>query len=60
MTKKDALYNFKQLWNDHCEAYPHWQGDKPAKREAWSDYIDMLQKGGLITEKQAHSWDNPF
>lgn len=34
--------------------------DKVAVRCAWNDYVDALQKDGLITERQAMTWTNPY
>lgn len=33
--------------------------DKPARSEAYNNFIDMLQKGGQITEKQANKYSIP-
>ncbi|HSE99825.1 MAG TPA: hypothetical protein VLA48_02925 [Nitrososphaeraceae archaeon] len=33
--------------------------DKPARREAYNNYIDGLQKDGQITEKQANKYCIP-
>ena len=30
------------------------------KREAFNDYVDMLNKDGLVTDYQAYNWSNPF
>ena len=55
MTKKEALEQF----NDYIlPLIP--KNDVPAKCEAWNDFVDSLQKGGDITERQASTWANPF
>ena len=36
------------------------RGDRIAKREAFNDYVDMLNKDGLVTDYQAYNWSNPF
>lgn len=33
--------------------------DKPARREAWNNYVDSLVKDGSVTEKAADSWGHP-
>lgn len=34
--------------------------DRVAKRTAWNDYVDALQKQGYISAKQAETWVNPY
>ena len=53
MTKATALREFRALYDGP-------KGDKPAKAEAWNNYIDFLCKDRLITKAQAETWDNPF
>ena len=36
------------------------KGDKPAIRQAWNEYVDMLHKDGEITTKQADTWVCPI
>jgi len=56
MTKAEALFYFKQLWN-----LPTWaKKDKVAKRECWNNFTDSLCKSGDITLQQYERWDNPF
>ena len=33
--------------------------DKPARRQAWNDFTDMLCKDGQITENQYMNWRQP-
>jgi hypothetical protein len=33
--------------------------DKPARREAWNDYINMLARSGAISDKDAATWTHP-
>ncbi len=58
MTEKDARREFMQ---DYAPAIVRRYGvrDKPACRQAWSEYIDGLHRDGLITDSQAASWDGP-
>ena len=52
MTYRYALKQFRTLFV--------FDGDKPAIRQAWVIYIDSLHRAGLITDRQAETWDNPF
>ena len=36
------------------------KGDRIAKREAFNNYVDMLNKDGLVADYQACNWSNPF
>jgi hypothetical protein len=29
-------------------------------REAWVIFVDGLERDGIISERQAATWDNPF
>jgi len=60
MTKKQALANYRDFWNDFVQLRPEFAGDKPAKRENWGIYIDALCKSGQITQRQYDTWTNPF
>jgi len=33
--------------------------DYPARREAWNDHVDALQKAGEVTAEQANTWLSP-
>jgi hypothetical protein len=52
MTFRQALKSFRARFV--------FDGDKPAARQAWVVYVDGLHRDGLITDKQAKTWDNPF
>jgi hypothetical protein len=54
MTKREAAARFRANILPGIPA-----DDKPAKRQAWNDYVDALQRDGAITERQASSWDQP-
>jgi hypothetical protein len=53
LTYREALAAFKRR-------YAGPKNDKPRMGYYWSMYIDELAREGLITEKQASTWDNPF
>ena len=60
MTKKQAVDSFRELWRDLLASEPHYRGDSIAKRCAFNDYVDSLNKDGLVTDYQAYNWSNPF
>ena len=60
MTKVEAVASFRELWADVVRCEPSWRGDKIAKRCAFNDYVDMLNKDGMVTDHQADNWSNPF
>lgn len=59
-TKKQVLEQFKELWKEAVEHNPKLKGDSIAKREAFNNYVDALNKDGLVTDNQAFNWNNPF
>ena len=60
MTKKDAVQQFRWDWADFVKSNPNFRGDSIAKRCAFNDYVDGLNKDGLVTDYQAYNWSNPF
>ena len=50
MTKKEAVADFRECWGNFVECNPHFRGDKIAKRTAFNDYVDGLNKDGLVTD----------
>jgi hypothetical protein len=60
LTKAQVLADFRQAWREHLENAPQWRGDAIAKREAFNDYVDALNRSGLVTDSQASNWTNPF
>ena len=60
MTKAEAVASFRESWADFVANDPSWRGDKIAKRCAFNDYVDALNKDGLVTDYQAYNWSNPF
>jgi hypothetical protein len=36
------------------------KGDAIAKREYWNNFVDGLNKEGLVSDYQANNWTNPF
>ena len=54
ITKKQVVAQFRELLGDSL------RGDSIAKREAFNNYVDMLNKDGIVTDHQAYNWSNPF
>ena len=49
-----------ELITDFVKSNPNFRGDSIAKRCAFNDYVDSLNKDGLVTDYQAYNWSNPF
>ena len=56
MTKVEAVASFRESWRDFLESNPNFRGDSIAKRCAFNDYVDMLNKDGMVTDYQAYNW----
>lgn len=61
MTKAEAVEMFKQDVMPYVRQQYESDGipDYPARSEAWSNFVDMLQRDGEITMRQAETWDQP-
>jgi peptidoglycan hydrolase-like protein with peptidoglycan-binding domain len=59
LTKAEAVREFKAEVLPHVIAQ-YSKNDRPAIREAWNDWTDMLQKDGRISAKQYDTWVGPF
>ena len=60
LSKKQAVQQFRWDWSDFLKSNPSWRGDKVAKRCAFNDFVDALNKDGLVSDYQAYNWSNPF
>ena len=60
LTKKQAVQQFRWDWSDFLKSNPSWRGDKVAKRCAFNDFVDALNKDGLVSDYQAYNWSNRF
>ena len=60
LTKKQAVQQFRWDWSDFLKSNPSWRGDKVAKRCAFNDFVDALNKDGLVSDYQAYNLSNPF
>ena len=54
------VQQFRLDWSDFIKSNPNFRGDSIAKRCAFNDYVDMLNKDGMVTDYQAYNWSNPF
>ena len=62
MTKNEATRHFEEYILP-CVVETHEKDGKKdaiARREAWSAYVDALNKGGQVTDAQAFNWSNPY
>jgi len=57
LTKKEVEQIFKTEFKDFLKECNTTPKDKPAKREAWNNYIDYLQKDNQINPKS--DWVHP-
>ena len=55
MTSRDVRRAFVRYWTDRCKFVPAYRDDLPAKRMAFSCFIDDLERDGRITEKVAQN-----
>jgi hypothetical protein len=46
---------FAEFWAERCREVPAWATDKPAKRQAFSYFVDDLQRVDDISEELADS-----
>ena len=60
ITKKEVVAQFRELWAETVANDPSWRGDSIAKREAFNNYVDALNKDRIVTDHQAYNWSNPF
>ena len=57
MTKVEVVAQFREMLRESGDPL---KGDSIAKREAFNNYVDGLNKDGLVTDYQAYNWSNPF
>ena len=57
MTKVEVVASFREMLRESGDPF---KGDSIAKREAFNNYVDMLNKDGDVTDWQAYNWSNPF
>ena len=59
-TKSQVLDQFRYNWKCATIQDKSLKGDAIAKREAWNNFVDMLNKEGYVSNYQANNWTNPF
>tara|TARA_R100000734_G_C3273335_1_gene68734 strand:+ start:510 stop:698 length:189 start_codon:yes stop_codon:yes gene_type:complete len=59
-TKKQVLEEFKTVWQNILASKPNYKSDRIAKREAFNNYVDGLNKYGIVSNHQANNWSNPY
>lgn len=59
ITKAQALQQFKYNWKVET-LRTKWNKDLVAKREAWNNFVDALNKEGWVSDNQAMNWAQPF
>ena len=60
LTKVEAVRLFSEQWRELLEHQPQWKDDTIAKREAFHNFVDSLNKDRLISDSQANRWSNPY
>ena len=61
MTKRMALNNFRQYYYQSFNKNRLSNGlQKLSRRQAWGEYMALLQRNDLITLDQYFKWANPF
>ena len=61
MTKKDVVASFRKLERLSCKERIQTSEEIALQKElSFNDYVDSLNKDGLVTDYQAYNWSNPF
>lgn len=60
LSKKETVSMFLETWRESISFNRNLRGDSIAKRTAFNDFIDGLNKDGLISDHQVCTWSNPF
>lgn len=61
MNKIQAVQEFKDIILPSVKGIFEQSGrkDKPARRMAWQNFVDMLCKEGKVTTNQFNTWHDP-
>jgi hypothetical protein len=57
LTKAQVMEIFKE---EYAGFLVENRGDSIAKREAFNDFVDYLNKDGQVSDHQADTWSNPY
>lgn len=60
LSKKETVSMFLETWRECISFNRNLRGDSVAKRTAFSDFVDGLNKDGLVSDHQVYTWSNPF
>ncbi len=60
LSKKETVSMFLETWRESISFNRNLRGDAVAKRTAFNDFVDGLNKDGLVSDHQAYTWGNPF
>ncbi len=60
LTKRNVVSMFREMRRDAVGQSPELRGDCVAKREAFNNYVDALNKDHRVSDTQAFNWSNPF
>lgn len=55
MTSRQVRAAFRAWWNARCADVPAYKTDLPAKRQAFSVFVDDLHRDGRISDRVADS-----
>ncbi len=58
-SKKQVEIEFKEIVMPHVLAQEGGMRDLSRRRMAWNDYIDNLEKTGMISRRSAETWVHP-
>ena len=59
MNSRQVQSAFRKYWERRVQHVPAYRNDKPAKRQAFSVFVDDLARDGAITERVASNVDCP-
>ena len=60
LSKKETVSMFLETWRESISFNRKLRGDAIAKRTAFNDFVDGLNKDGLVSDHQVYTWSNPF
>jgi hypothetical protein len=53
MNSRQVRSAFRQWWAERCRQVPAYKTDKPAKRQAFSVFVDDLHRDGRVSDRVA-------
>lgn len=59
LTSREVQRAFKMQWKERCDYVPAYRNDLPAKREAFSCFVDDLARENRISERVAENVTMP-